>query len=149
MAKRYNARAIRKHHSYTVEEAAEALGAHPQTVRAWISMGLPVLASSRPHLILGAHLREFLDKRQTARRRPLGPDELYCLRCRAAKSPAGGMADFVADGAGPGRLTGICPDCDRICHRFAHAERLAVIAPNLAIMRRAGAPDLNEPDKAA
>ena len=149
MAKRYNARALKKHHNYTIEEAAEALGAHPQTVRAWFAKGLPCLNGKSPHLVLGDHLQAFLSANATARKQPLGPDQLYCLRCKAAKIPAGEMADFIADRWGRGTLTGICPDCEGLCNRFAREDQLPVVAPNLAIIRPAGKASLEEPDEAA
>ena len=37
MAWRFNFRRVKIHHSYTVSELAELLGAHRQTVRRWIA----------------------------------------------------------------------------------------------------------------
>ncbi len=149
MAKRFNARALKKHHSYTIAEAAEQLGAHPQTVRAWIRNGLPVLAEKTPHLILGDHIQTFLKGDATRRRRPLGPDELYCLTCKGAKTPAGKMADFIEMAPARGRLTGICPDCEGMCNRFAVKSQLPAIAPNLIVDLRSAELSLKEPEKAA
>ena len=149
MAKRFNARALKKHHSYTIAEAAELLGAHPQTVRAWIRNGLPVLADKTPHLILGDHIQVFLRSDAERRRAPLRPDELYCLSCRSAKTPAGMMADFVEMAPGQGRLTGICPDCEGMCNRFVSSARLPEIAPNLAVEFRSAEASLEEPEEAA
>lgn len=148
MAKRFNARGLKKHHSYTIAEAAEALGAHPQTVRAWIRNGLPVLADKTPHLILGDHIQTYLRGDATRRRTPLGPDELYCLSCRSAKIPAGMMADFVEMALGQGRLAGICPDCEGMCNRFALKSRLSEIAPGLAVEFRSAESSLREPEEA-
>jgi len=149
VAKRYNTRAIKKHHCYSIEEAAEAVGVHTQTVRTWIEKGLPCLKRGVPYLILGEHLQAFLSAQTIARKRPLGPNEIYCLRCKAPKTPAGKMADFMPEVGGKGRLTGICPDCEGLCHRFVRKDRLPVIAPDLAIVRPAGETDLEEPEKAA
>lgn len=149
MAKRYNARALKKHHNYTAEELAEALGAHPQTVRAWADKGLPCLKSGIPHLFIGAHVQAFLSSQAEQKKTPLGPDQLYCLSCRAGKRPAGLMADFVTDGTGRGRLTGLCPDCESFCNRFAREDQIQALAPNLTVMRQKAEPSLEEPDKAA
>lgn len=149
MAKRYNTRTIKKHHCYSIEEAGEAVGVHPQTVRAWIEKGLPCLKQGMPYLILGEHLQAFLSAQVGERKKRLAPNELYCLRCKSSKSPAGGMADFIPEGVGRGRLTGICPDCESLCHRFAREDRLHVVAPDLAVIRPAAEMDLEEPEKAA
>ena len=149
MAKRYNARAVKKHHSYTIEEAAEALGAHPQTVRAWTKRGLITLSEKRPTLILGAHLQTFLTESLTVKKRPLLPNELFCLPCGTGVIPDANLADFVEWGRGNGRLTGICPTCEALCHRFANAERLGEVAPDLDIDFRGCEPSLKEHDKAA
>ena len=133
MTKRYNARAIKKHHTYTVEEVAEALGAHVQTVRSWAGQGLRIMKSKTPHLILGDDVRKFLGDRARGRKQPLSGNELYCLRCRAAKIPEGKLADFTPSEGGRGRLSGICPDCGGMCQRFARADRLNEIGPNLDI----------------
>lgn len=133
MAKRYNARAVKKHHTYTVEEAAEALDAHIQTVRSWGDLGLRIMKSKTPHLILGDDLHRFLASQERGRKRPLGPNELYCLKCRGPKIPEGRLADFILTDSGKGRLSGICPDCGRMCHRFAQEARLADIAPDLEV----------------
>jgi excisionase family DNA binding protein len=54
-------RRIKSKYSYTVEEAARALNLHRNTVRNWIRRGgLIAMTGSRPHLILGAVLVEFL-----------------------------------------------------------------------------------------
>lgn len=149
MAKRYRTRAIKKHHAYTIEEAAELIGAHPQTIRGWAQSGLPFLTGRTPHLILGEHLSRFILKQADARKQRLGPDEIYCFRCRAGKVPAGRMADFVTDGSGRGRLEGICPDCEGLFHRFEREARLGAVAPSLEIRRQLREPRLKEPTAAA
>lgn len=148
MGKRYRARSIKKHHAYTIEEAADAIGAHPQTIRGWAQNGLTFLNSQTPHLLLGDHLLGFLAKQAAARKRQLGPDEIYCFRCRAGKIPAGRMADFFTDGSGRGRLEGICPDCEGLIHRFVRDARLGANAPNLEIRHQLREPRLKEPTTA-
>lgn len=145
MAKRYNTRAIKTNHPYTVEEAAEVLGVHEQTVRAWFLKGLRVLRSKTPHIILGDDLKQFLDKQQARRRRPLRPNELYCLKCRAPKVPLGNLADYIPDGEERGRLAGLCPDCENQCHRFIRCDQIGVQAPNLDVASPACVNSLNEP----
>lgn len=149
MAKRFKTRGLKKHHSYTVDEVAEAIGAHPQTIRAWRERGLTCLDGQSPHLILGEHLLAFLSANTGARKQRLRPGQLYCLRCKAPRMPAGSMADFIPDGRGGGMLSGICPDCETMCHRFVREDRLSTVAPEIAIVRQRGEARLMEPDTIA
>src|SRR5580700_3012894 len=94
MARRYNTQRIKIHRTYSISEAAKLLDAHKNTVGRWIGDGLPLVERKRPFLIHGADLRAYLTERQP-RKQPLRPGEMYCLRCRAPKRPAGDMADLV------------------------------------------------------
>ena len=123
---------IKIHHNYTYSEVAEIMRCHPQTVRKWGNMGLVVIKDQLPHLILGKHLKEFLEGRKKAKR-PLKPNQLFCLKCRAGKVPLGRMADFSIDTNGTGRLSGICPDCETMIHRFVGNTLPADVAPDLEI----------------
>ena len=87
--RRIDPRRIKTHFPYTVEEAADALGVHKNTVRMWIKGGLAVADDRRPTVMSGAAIRAFLENRLKARKSPLKPGEFYCFRCREPKSPAG------------------------------------------------------------
>src|SRR5271166_6256497 len=95
MGKRHpNHRLVKIHRSYTVEETAKLFGAHKNTVRAWVKAGLPTCDEKRPMLILGHDLSAFLQARRALHKQTCRPGEIYCVRCRAPKLPAGGMADY-------------------------------------------------------
>ena len=115
--RRPNARLIKIHRSFTVEEVARVLRTHKNTVRNWIKAGLPTIAGPRPTLIHGPELRRFLEARRAAAKRPCPPGHIYCVRCRAPKRPAGNMADYLPITASSGNLRGICPDCGTLMHR--------------------------------
>ena len=78
MSKRANPMAVKASLTYTVGEAAHALGKTPATIRNWIRDGLPVMSSHKPYLISGAAIREYLRAKYKNAKRPLGPDQLYC-----------------------------------------------------------------------
>src|SRR5271170_4234582 len=109
--RRPNHRLVKIHRSYTVEEVAVLFGTHKNTVRAWVKAGLPTCDSKRPMLILGRELAAYLQARRMKNRRPCQPGEIYCVRCRAPKRPAGDMADYQVITANLGNLIGICPAC--------------------------------------
>src|SRR5580704_10538170 len=87
-------RGIKLHRSYKVEEAARIRNVSKRTVRRWIKAGLPAVADRKPILILGEDLLTFLAARKR-RSHPCRPEECYCLKCRAPRRPAGGMAAFI------------------------------------------------------
>jgi excisionase family DNA binding protein len=130
---RVNPRLVKIHRTYTVEEAARTLKVHKNTVRNWIKSGLPIIDDRRPTLIHGADLRCFLEARRQRAKQPCPPGYFYCVRCRAPKAPAGGMADYVPMTPSSGNLRGICPDCETLIHRRVALRGIDAIRADLEI----------------
>lgn len=118
MGKRANPMDVRAALSYEIEEAARALGVTPATVRNWIKDGLPVMASCKPYLILGAAIRDYLRTKREEKKRPLGPDELFCLSCRAPRKPNNLKVVVQIIGPRTSLLKGLCADCGGTCTRM-------------------------------
>jgi hypothetical protein len=131
--KRINPKLAKIHRSYTVEEVAGLFDAHKNTVRQWVKAGLPVCDDRRPTLILGVHLRDFLQHRKKARKRRCQADELFCMRCRAPKRPAGDMVDYSRMTATTGRLIAMCPSCSGMMNRYVSETGLAKIRAYLDV----------------
>ena len=119
-----NHRLVKIHRSYTVEEIATLFGVHKNTVRHWVKGGLATVDNKRPMLILGSALVEFLKARRTKNKQKCKPGELYCVRCRMPKRPAGDMADYVPITDKIGNLVAICPDCDAIINRHVSLAKI-------------------------
>lgn len=89
MGKRiYPLKSIKYWWSYTIEEICElykSYSLHPQTVRTWIKSGLPVM-NGRPVLIYGNDLKVFLGKMNTSNKCCTEFNQMYCMRCKDAKS---------------------------------------------------------------
>ena len=118
MRKRHpNHRLVKIHRNYTVEDIANLFGIHKNTVRRWIKDGLATIDDKRPMLILGHVLVAFLQSRRAKNKQPCKPGELYCVRCRSPKSPAGNMAEYSPITEKFGNLIAICPDCDAFMNR--------------------------------
>lgn len=130
---RPNPRLVKIHRNYSVEEVADLLGTHKNTVRRWIKTGLPVIDSKRPTLIHGLDLREFLQARRTKNRQTCPPGHIYCVKCHAPKAPAGCMADYIPISATTGNLRGICPDCETLIHRRVSQAKLDIIRGQLDV----------------
>jgi hypothetical protein len=134
MRKRYpNHRRVKIHRSYTVEEIASLLTTHKNTVRAWMKAGLSTCDTKRPMLISGHQLAAFLKARRAKDKHPCQPGEIYCVRCRAPKVPAGDMADYLPVTEKLGNLKGICPDCNSIMNRRVSLNKLESVRGKMDI----------------
>ncbi|NIP99003.1 MAG: helix-turn-helix domain-containing protein [Nitrospinaceae bacterium] len=134
MGKRYpNPQRVKIHRNYTVEEVADLLGVHKNTVRQWIKRGLPVIEDQRPMLILGPDLAAFLQAQRVKNKKKCKPGEMYCFRCRAPKSPALDMAEYQPKTEFLGNLFGICPDCGGGMNRNVNPAKLEQIRAKLEI----------------
>ncbi|MGA3083116.1 MAG: helix-turn-helix domain-containing protein [Terracidiphilus sp.] len=131
--RRPNYRLVKIHRNYTVEEITRLFGTHKNTVRAWVKAGLPTCDGTRPMLILGCELAEYLKARRTKNKQPCQPGEIYCVRCRAPKQSAGEMAEYLPITATLGNLMGICPDCEGMIFRRTSLAKLAQIRGKLDI----------------
>jgi hypothetical protein len=132
------------HRSYTVEEVAALFGVHKNTVREWVKRGLPVSDDKRPMLILGRALFEFLQTRRAKNKRPCQPDEIYCLRCRVPRHPAGDMAEYQPVTTTTGNLIGICPTCETMMYRRVSLAKLDLFRAQLDIGLAQALPHIDE-----
>ncbi len=114
---RPNPRLAKIHRNYTVEEIAKLFGIHKNTVRRWIKDGLPLVDSQRPSLVLGRDLAAYLNNKRASGKQSCQAGQMYCLKCRAPRYPAGHMADYMPITEKLGNLIGICPDCNLLMNR--------------------------------
>jgi len=138
MGKRANPMAVKAALSYEVEEAACALGVTPATIRNWIKDGLPVMATRKPYLILGAAIRDYLRTKREAKKRPLGPDQLFCLSCRTPRKPENAAVTSLEITSKTTLLAGICESCGGTCTRMISTKATARFVENFQITKRAG-----------
>jgi hypothetical protein len=137
MRKRHpNPRLAKIHRNYTVDEVATLFGIHKNTVRDWVKRGLPTNDGRRPMLILGRDLVAFLTARRAKNKRTCKPGEMYCLRCRAPRAPAGDMVDYLTVTATLGNLAGICSACETMMYRRVSLAKLAHVCGKLDITMR-------------
>jgi hypothetical protein len=128
VSKRTPIRSIKSARSYTIAEVARLRGVSLNSVRNWVRAGLPVLRAERPYLIQGAQLKAWLIDRAEARKLRLNPEEMLCLRCKAARTPLGGMVDCTFISSSKVLLTGLCPICGGAIQRFANSRQLTGLA---------------------
>lgn len=137
-ARRPSARSIRAARTYTIEEAAQALGLSLGTIRLWTKAGLPIMKAQRPYLILGESLKTFLQDRSKGRKTMLGPDQLYCLTCKQARIPMGLMVDCIPQTTTTARLVGLCETCGGTCNRMISRAEVGQFREIFALAERGG-----------
>ncbi len=134
MGKRHpNHRLVKIHRSYTVNEIANLLGMHKNTVRNWVKDGLDTIDDKRPMLVLGQTLVAFIKTRRVKNKQPCKPGELYCVRCHAPKCPAGDMAEYTPINEKFGNLIAICPTCDSIMNQLVSLARIKEVCRKIDI----------------
>lgn len=144
---RPNPRLAKIHRSYTVDEIATLYGAHRNTVRAWIKRGLPTLDDRRPVLVLGRHLRDFLQARREVNKKTCGPGRLYCVRCREPQCPKDGAVRYEPLTETLGNLVGRCPCCDAGLYRRVSEKSLSRALGDLAVLQDLNRTELHENDE--
>lgn len=135
-ARRANPYRVKLHRDYAVQELAECLGVHKNTVRHWQDDGLKAIDGKRPTMFNGKATRAFLLARQTSRKRPCSPGTFYCLKCGESRAPALGMVEFIPGKGTTGNLTALCETCGTVMNRRANEAKIAEIMPRLVVQIR-------------
>ncbi|WP_411817363.1 helix-turn-helix domain-containing protein [Hyphococcus sp. DH-69] len=127
MGRRLNGRSISIHRCYTVSETATALGLHRGSVLRWLSKGeLSPIDQSKPFLIHGKALREFIDRR-TPRKQKCALHEWFCFRCRAPRTAAFGEAEIIGANVNSCNIRALCSDCAAVVHKRFSLKTLATL----------------------
>jgi len=143
-ARHPNPRLLKIHRCYTVEQLAAALKLHKNTIRRWAKDGLRSIDDRRPTMFRGMDAADFLRSRRQAGKRPCRPGEIYCLKCRGPKIPAGLIADLIVKSATVGCLEAICPACGRMLYRRVNPARIDAVRGNLEITVRQAKPRIGD-----
>jgi hypothetical protein len=132
VARRFDDRRVKLHHSYTIGELSALIGSHKHTISRWIAAGLKTTDAKRPLLIHGADFRAFMKAREPVKQR-CQPGEFYCLPCRAPRRPALNMADYHPRTPLRGQLSAICSGCGRMIYRATTLAKLTQIRRELDV----------------
>lgn len=122
--RRLNPKRAKLHRSYTTQEIAALFGVHKNTVLNWVKSGLPRIDNRRPVLVLGSELQSFLKDRRTRAKRPCSAGEMFCLRCRASRTPLGRRVVYAPQTPLLGSLSGSCATCGARMNRRASVTQL-------------------------
>lgn len=130
MPKQARISGIKSYRCYTPKEAAALVGVSARTIRSWIKNGLPILDVSHPPFIRGDDLRSYITAQRKDRRVKTGLCELYCVRCRASRGPAGAMADCEIKG-NKAMLAAICDVCETMMRKPVSLASLPTLRAKL------------------
>jgi hypothetical protein len=119
----YNVRLI-KRLSYTIREIADLFGIHPQAVRRWIKAGLRTIDDSRPFLVHGSDLIDFLSERQSSRKQKCDPNQFFCCGCRAPREARDNRVNIHIRNAKQLNIAGRCAECGALVNRAGSVRRL-------------------------
>ncbi len=119
----YNTRRIKRDISYNMQEISELFGIHKNAVRNWFKAGLPKIDARRPFMVHGSDLIEFLNNRQTKRKRKCKSDELYCFRCRAPRKAKTGSIEFIPLSETKLNIHGKCEECGTSTYRAGSIKK--------------------------
>lgn len=86
------------------------------------------MTSQRPTLILGSDAKEFLADSKAKTIRPLAPDELYCLSCKAPRKPFARLVQLDHALGKPARITGFCEACETVCSRVVGTAQIPLLS---------------------
>jgi hypothetical protein len=120
MSKKFNPNLVKLHRSYTVEEIANLLRVHKNTVRAWLKEGLTAIDNKRPLLILGSVLRDFLQSRRNKYKKKCQAGEIYCVSCKSPQLPSADLIEYEAINDTTNRIIAICPKCGAVMNKFTN-----------------------------
>lgn len=122
MGRRFSTRGLSKDRVYTLKLAARTIGASEATIRKFPKQGLRVIKDSRPYLVRGADLIEFLQKREAANRNEMADGQFYCMTCKAPCEAKQGPIIYTPTTSLTGRLSGLCGECGGKVGRFCKAS---------------------------
>lgn len=115
---RVQARRVKKHRIYTVQQLADLMEVTPGTVRRWCKLGLPCHTDTRPFLIEGRDFLEFHAEKLSGKKVQLERFKVFCLCCKAAKTPNAGLVEAEPMDASRDLIMAICPTCSTLTRRI-------------------------------
>ena len=118
-----NPRLAKSYRCYSVNDIVDLYGVHQNTVRNWVAAGLRPIDDRHEMLFNGRALNDFHASRRSKAKRPCGPAQVYCLGCRAPRTPVPGLIDTVSAQDQGAVVEVLCPD-GHLIRQWVSAARL-------------------------
>jgi hypothetical protein len=138
----HNPNLIKARHSYTFTEITETLNIHPRTVQSWHKQGLKVIEeASKPYLVYGEELRQFLKTKRQKQSHPLKTGEFYCTKCKEPRKSLPNKLRVEFTGRNLGKrhkqalIRGICTTCNQPLLLFSSDRKVKELEGNGALLQ--------------
>ena len=110
--KTFNTNFIKNTLNYSTNDIAELYRIHKRTVQEWYKQGLTRIDDRKPYLVLGAHLKEFLENRQKKRKTKCRIDEFFCCKCKSPRKAWENLVDLKILNHKNLLIMGLCDICN-------------------------------------
>ena len=122
---RLDVRRIRRTRCYTIPELAAVLRVSIGTARRWVREGMPLIDGEWPRLMQGGEFLEWFKARRDARKVKCGPRQMYCCRCRDARTIMPGSAVVIHRNEKTASVKALCVCCGAGMNRHCSKQNAA------------------------
>lgn len=128
----FNGNAFRSRRAYSFADIADTLDIHIRTVQRWRSEGLAILDDdTKPFLVMGRDIQDFLRDQAVKRKRPLLPGQFFCTKCQQPRksSVENVQLEYTQRRLGAGHrqviIHGVCEVCGVRLSLFSSEQKAA------------------------
>jgi|CXWL01.1.fsa_nt_gi hypothetical protein len=126
--RRINTRLIRAKYSYLLQELADDIGCHVNTISNWIKHeGLQRIDGIYPYMLYGQVVIEFLKSRQLKNKSKLLLNEFHCCTCQASCRAWEGIATIKTINSKIAMLQAVCEQCNGKINKLISLKNIAEI----------------------
>lgn len=109
--KKFNTHKITAKKTYTLKEIATLLKVKLVSIHRWRQEGLQKIDNSRPPLIHGQDLINFLNAKKKKRKHPCNIDQLFCVKCQKPRHSRNNAVSIIVNNCRT-NMTGACQECN-------------------------------------
>ncbi len=132
--RRINTRLIKSKYSYMLQELADVIGCHPNTISNWIkNEGLQRIDGVYPYMLFGQVVIDFLKDRQLKNKSKLLLNEFHCCTCQAPRRAWEGIATIKSINSKIAMLHAVCEQCDGKISKIISLKNITEIEKTFTI----------------
>ncbi len=125
--KRINTRLIKSKYSYSLQELADVIGCHPNTICNWMKNdGLQRIDGIYPYMLYGQVVIDFLKSRQLKKRKLL-INEFRCCACKTSRGAWQAIATIKTINSKVAMLQAVCERCNGKINKIISQKNLSEI----------------------
>lgn len=111
--RRINIRRIKAKYSYMLQELADVIGCHANTISNWIKLeGLQRIDGIYPYMLYGQVVIDFLKARQLKNKNKLLINEFRCCTCQVPRKAWEAIATIKTINSKVAMLQAVCEQCN-------------------------------------